>query len=190
MSAYCTIAPGHPVHNDYHELEYGVPSRDDDVLCERMALEIFQAGLSWEIVLRRRDGIRAAFGGFAPAHVAALGEEGRDRLLADPRVIRNRRKIEAIIANAGVMCEMIATCGSVAAWLDAQHPLSRDEWVRLFRGTFRFTGPEITNEFLMSLGYLPGAHAPDCPAYARIAELRPPWHRATDAARTDDKDAT
>jgi len=186
MSAYCAIAPGHPVHHDYHELEYGVPSRDDEVLCERLALEIFQAGLSWEIVLRRRDGIRDAFGGFAPAHVAALGEAGCTGLVTDPRVIRNRRKIEAIVANAGVMCEMIASHGSVAAWLDAQHPLTRDEWVRLFRRTFRFTGPEITREFLMSLGYLPGAHASECPAYARIDALGPPWRHGTPQPTAND----
>jgi len=185
MSTYCTTAPGHPVHNDYHEREYGVPCRDDEAICERLALEIFQAGLSWEIVLRRREGIREAFGGFAPAHVAGLGATERARLLADPRVIRNRRKIDAIIANAGVMCGLIDADGSIAAWLDRQHPLPKDEWVRLFRRTFRFTGPEITNEFLMSLGYLPGAHAPDCPAYARIAVLDPPWQRADPSALTD-----
>jgi DNA-3-methyladenine glycosylase I len=185
MSAYCTIAPGHPVHNDYHALEYGVPCRDDDAICERLALEIFQAGLSWEIVLRRREGIRAAFGGFAPDHVARLDEAARDQLLADSRVIRNRRKIDAIIANAGVMCGLIETHGSVAGWLDAQHPLPKDEWVRLFRRTFRFTGPEITNEFLMSLGYLPGAHAAECPAYARILALGPAWRRAERSIPTD-----
>jgi DNA-3-methyladenine glycosylase I len=185
MSAYCAIAPGHPVHSDYHEFEYGVPSRDDDVICERLALEIFQAGLSWEIVLRRREGIREAFGGFAPAHVAALGASGCERLVIDARVIRNRRKIEAIIANAGVMCGMIATHGSVAAWLAAHHPRSREDWVRLFRRAFRFTGPEITSEFLMSLGYLPGAHVPDCPAYARIDALGPPWRHAGQPHPTD-----
>jgi len=185
MSTYCAIAPGHPVHGDYHEFEYGVPSRADEVLCERLALEIFQAGLSWEIVLRRRQGIREAFGGFAPAHVAALGESGCAHLVTDPRVIRNRRKIEAIIANAEVMCGMIATYGSVAAWLDLHHPRSPEEWVRLFRGTFRFTGPEITREFLMSLGYLPGAHAPDCPAHARIDTLGPPWRDAGHPHPTD-----
>jgi DNA-3-methyladenine glycosylase I len=188
MSTYCTIAPGHPVHNDYHELEYGVPCRDDEVICERLALEIFQAGLSWEIVLRRREGIREAFSGFAPPHIAGLGDPERQRLLADPRIIRNRRKVDAIIANAEVMCGLIDTHGNLAAWLDCQHPLPREEWVRLFRRTFRFTGPEITSEFLMSLGYLPGAHAPDCPAYARIAALDPPWQRTAQSVPAD-KDA-
>jgi DNA-3-methyladenine glycosylase I len=178
MSEYCRIAPGHPVHERYHDDEYGVPSRDDAVICERLALEIFQAGLSWELILRRRDGIDAAFAGFAPAHVAAFDEDRRAHLAADPRVIRNRRKIDAIVHNAGVMCALIDEYGSVAAWLDRQHPLPKDAWVRLFRTKVRFTGPEVTNEFLMSLGYLPGAHDPRCPAYARIATLGPAWMSA------------
>ena len=175
MSGYCTIAPEQPVHHDYHEYEYGVPCRDDAAICERLVLEIFQAGLSWELVLRRREGIRAAFGGFEPAHIAGLGAQDRTRLLVDPRVIRNQRKIDAIIGNAAVMCGFIDEYGSVAGWLDAHHPCTRPDWVRLFRQTFRFTGPEVTSEFLMSLGYLPGAHAPDCPVYGRIVALRPPW---------------
>ena len=67
------------------------------------------------------------------------------------------------------------THGSFAAWLDAHHPLPKPEWIKLFKKTFRFTGGEITNEFLMSLGYLPGAHRQDCPAYRRAAKQRPPW---------------
>jgi DNA-3-methyladenine glycosylase I len=178
MSEYCRVAPGHPVHGRYHDDEYGIPSRDDATICERLALEIFQAGLSWELILRRRDGIVAAFGGFAPTHVAAFGEDRRAQLAADPRVIRNRRKIDAIVDNAGVMCTLIDDHGSVAAWLDARHPLPKDAWVRLFRATFRFTGPEVTNEFQMSLRYLPGAHDPECPAYARIAARGPAWMTA------------
>jgi DNA-3-methyladenine glycosylase I len=177
MSSYCRTAPGHPLHGPYHDDEYGVPCRDDAVLCERLALEVFQAGLSWELVLRRRDGIVAAFGGFAPRHIAALDASARERLVGDARVIRNRRKIDAIVHNAGVMCDLIAAHGCVADWLDLHHPQSRDGWVRLFRHTFRFTGPEVTGEFLMSLGYLPGAHDPACPAFARIAALDPPWAR-------------
>ena len=188
MSAYCQIAPGHPLHGPYHDDEYGVPCRDDAVLCERLALEIFQAGLSWEIVLRRRAGIVTAFGGFAPAHVASIDAAGRERLATDPRIIRNRRKIDAIVHNAGVMCGQIATHGSVADWLDAQHPRPKEAWVRLFREMFRFTGPEITGEFLMSLGYLEGAHDPECPVFARIAAAGPPWmSAAADPPRPEER---
>jgi DNA-3-methyladenine glycosylase I len=179
MSAYCQASQRDAVHRAYHDTEYGVPNRDDAVLCERLALEIFQAGLSWDLILRRRAGIGDAVGGFVPGHVAALDVAERDRLQSDPRMIRNRRKIEAIVHNAQVMCIQIDRFGSVAAWLDAHHPCARDEWVRLFRKTFRFTGPEVTGEFLMSLGYLPGAHDPTCPTYARILSLDPPWAAAT-----------
>mgnify|MGYP000846274761 CR=1 FL=1 len=175
VSAYCDTAPGHPLHGPYHDTEYGVPARDDAVLMERLALEIMQAGLSWELVLRRRAGMRDAFEGFVPEVVAAYGPADVERLVADERIIRNRRKVEAIIHDAGVVVELSAGHGGLAGWLDAMHPRDHGEWVRLFRRTFRFTGPEVTGEFLMSLGYLPGAHREDCPAYARIAALRPPW---------------
>lgn len=178
MSAYCDTAPGHPLHGPYHDLEYGVPARDDAVLLERLAMEIMQAGLSWELVLRRREGMREAFGGFAPEVVAAYGAADVERLVADPRIIRNRRKVEAIVHDAGVMIDLAGAHGGFAGWLDAMHPLDHPGWVRLFRRTFRFTGPEVTGEFLMSLGYLPGAHREDCPAHARIAAMRPPWMTA------------
>src|SRR6516165_988078 len=73
--------------------------------------------------------------------------------------------------------------GSFAAWLDAHHPRSTEEWTQLFRRTFRFTGGQIVNEFMMSIGYLPGAHAPECPAFSRILELSPPWARLTAGVR-------
>ena len=70
-----------------------------------------------------------------------------------------------------------------ADWLEAHHPLPLEEWTRLFRRNFRFTGGLIVNEFLMSLGYLPGAHEPDCPVYNRILALEPPWSRSTGGLR-------
>jgi DNA-3-methyladenine glycosylase I len=92
-------------------------------------------------------------------------------------VIRNRLKIEAAIANARKIVTLAADHGSFAAWIAAQHPLSKAEWVKLFRKTFRFAGPEIVGEFLMSIGYLPGAHRETCPVYKRIAKLKPAWSR-------------
>ncbi len=176
MSRYCEIAPGHPVHGAYHDTEYGFPQRDDAVLLERLALEIMQAGLSWEIVLKRRPAMRRAFLGFDVARVAAMDARDQERLLADPGVIRNRRKIAAVIENARRILAF-APAGGFAGWLDFHHPRDKPAWVKLFRETFVFTGGEIVGEFLMSLGYLPGAHAPDCPVSARIAALGPPWAR-------------
>ena len=178
MSGYCDIAPGHPLHGPYHDHEYGFPQREEAVLLERLLLEINQAGLSWETMLRKRDGFRAAYSGFEVDRVARYGERDRARLLADPGIIRNRLKVEAAIHNAQVIQQLRDTHGGFAAWLDAHHPLPKAEWVKLFKKTFRFTGGEITGEFLMSLGYLPGAHRQDCPAYRRAAKQRPPWMAA------------
>ena len=178
MSGYCDIAPGHPLHGPYHDHEYGFPQREEAVLFERLLLEINQAGLSWETMLRKRDGFRAAYSGFEVDRVARYGERDRARLLADPGIIRNRLKVEAAIHNARIIQQLRDTHGGFAAWLDAHHPLPKAEWVKLFKKTFRFTGGEITGEFLMSLGYLPGAHRQDCPAYRRAAQQRPPWMAA------------
>jgi DNA-3-methyladenine glycosylase I len=171
------MAPSHPDHAPYHAGEYGFPARDDRVLFERLVLEINQAGLSWLTVLRKRQAFAAAFADYDIDRVAAFGPPDVERLLADPGIIRNRLKVEAVIANARRLQELRQAHGSFAHWLDAHHPRSKDEWVKLFRKTFRFTGGEIVNEFLMSLGYLAGAHVPECPVYARIAALDPPWRR-------------
>lgn len=177
MSTYCDFAPGHPLHGPYHDTEYGFPLRGDDALFERLILEINQAGLSWELMLKRRESFRRAYDGFSIAKVARYGKRDVKRLLGDPGVIRNRLKIEAAIANARTIEELAAEHGSFAAWIDAQHPLAKPDWVKLFRKTFRFAGPEIVGEFLMSIGYLPGAHRESCPVFKRVAKLKPAWAR-------------
>jgi DNA-3-methyladenine glycosylase I len=177
---YCDIAPNHEWHGPYHEREYGFPLEHDSALFERLMLEINQAGLSWLTILKKRDAFRRAFNGFDPELVAAYGNAERKRLLKDGGIIRNRLKVDAAIANAQKILELRETHGSFAGWLSAHHPRSKEEWVKLFKRTFRFTGGEIVNEFLMSIGYLPGAHTPDCPVYRRILEQRPPWSRGAD----------
>lgn len=174
MSGYCDIAPGHEFHGPYHDREYGFPTKDEIALFERLSLEIMQAGLSWLIVLRKREAMNAAFAGFDPKKVARFGEKDIKRLLADEGIIRNRLKVLAIIENARRLPALAELHGSFAGWLAAHHPLTKDAWVKLFRKTFKFTGPEVVNEFLMSVGYLPGAHRADCPVQKRIAKLRPP----------------
>ncbi|CAA7613941.1 3-methyladenine DNA glycosylase [Magnetospirillum sp. LM-5] len=175
MSWYCDIAPGHPVHQPYHDLEYGFPQTDDKVLFERLTLEIFQAGLSWEITLKKRAGLVAAFEGFDPARVALYGEADILRLMNDIRIIRNRRKIGATIENAKRLVALAAAHESFAAWIKTHHPLTKPEWVKLFKKTFVFMGGEVVGEFLMSIGYLPGAHREDCPIFQKIAPLAPAW---------------
>ena len=118
-----------------------------------------------------------AYEAFEIDTVAAFGEAERSRLLADPGIIRNRLKIDAAIENARRIQKLRKDHGSFSNWLALQHPQDKPGWVKLFRETFKFTGDEITGEFLMSTGYLPGAHREDCPIFARIRDVGPPWMR-------------
>ena len=185
MNWYCDSAPGDPIHGPYHDDEYGLPREGEAVLLELLALEIFQAGLSWELILKKRSTTFEAFEGFEVDTVAAYGEKDIERLLGNAGIIRNRLKINSIIHNAQRVQEMRDSHGGFASFLEAHHPMAKSGWVKLFKQTFKFTGGEIVNEFLMSLGYLPGAHRPDCPAYQRILEEQPPWMRV-DAALFDE----
>jgi DNA-3-methyladenine glycosylase I len=178
MSSYCHAASGHPFHGPYHDHEYGFAVADDRVLFERLILEINQAGLSWLTILKKREGFRKAYSDFDIDAVAGYGEEDRARLLGDAGIIRNRLKVDAAISNARTLVELRQTHGSFRGWLDYHHPMELDAWRKLFRSTFRFTGGEIVREFLVSTGYLPGAHAEDCPAFARALATNPPWARA------------
>lgn len=175
MSWYCDYAMGDPVHGDYHDTEYGFPESDESRLFERLTLEIMQAGLNWGLILKKREGLNRAFGGFDVDEVAAYGDADVARLLADENIVRNRLKVNAVIHNANVLKEMRNSHGGFAAWIDAHHPLTKPQWIKLFRKTFKFTGGEITGEFLMSIGYLPGTHREDCPVQRRIAEVGSPW---------------
>ena len=177
MASYCDVAPGHPFHGPYHDREYGFPIKDDGALFERLVLEINQAGLSWLTILKKREGFCRAYDGFAIERVACYGERERARLLADASIIRNRLKVDAAIENARRLVQIRASHGSFAAWLDEHYPRELDDWTRLMKKTFRFMGGEIAREFLVSTGYLPGAHMPECPAYARALAAKPAWAR-------------
>ncbi|MEX0322451.1 MAG: DNA-3-methyladenine glycosylase I [Puniceicoccaceae bacterium] len=176
--SYCEASQGHPYHGPYHDEEYGFPVTDDNRLFERLVLEINQAGLSWLTILKKKAAFQKAFDGFDVATVANYGDADRQRLLADAGIIRNRLKVNAAIENARKILELQEIHGSFASWIEQQHPLSKDEWVKLFKKTFKFTGGEITGEFLMSIGYLPGAHHENCPVFKKIAKLNPAWMRA------------
>jgi DNA-3-methyladenine glycosylase I len=175
MSGYCRVAPGHEFHGPYHDREYGFPTDDDRVLFERLVLEINQAGLSWLLMLKKRAAFQRAYHGFDIDRVARYREKDRARLLADAGIVRNRLKVNAAIENARRLQAIRASHGSFAAWIAAHHPRAKEEWIKLFRKTFTFMGGEVVGEFLMSIGYLPGAHAEDCPVYRRILKLDPPW---------------
>jgi len=151
------------LHKIYHDTQYGFPIESDDELFGRLILEINQAGLSWTTILKKQDNFRKAYSKFRIKKVAAYGEKDRERLLNDAGIIRNRLKVDAAIYNAQQILLLQKEHGSFKGWIDFHHPLEKAEWVKLFKKTFRFTGGEIVNEFLMSTGYLRGAHTLECP---------------------------
>lgn len=165
------------LHKNYHDRFYGFPIHDDHELFGRLLLEINQAGLSWETILKKEQGFRKAYCDFDIRKVAAFGEKDVQRLLNDPGIIRNRLKIHAGIDNAKAILTLQQDHGSFEKWLESHHPKTKEEWVKLFTKTFRFTGGEIVNEFLMSIGYLPGAHTTDCAVYQQVLQKRPMWAR-------------
>jgi len=178
MSTYCDYCNSHPedtYNKTYHDTQYGFPLKDDNLLFERLMLEINQAGLSWITILKKAEHFHNAYHGFDIDKVANYGEKDRLRLLADAGIIRNRLKVNAAIVNAQKILELKKEYGSFKGWLDSHHPQTLEGWVKLFKRNFVFTGGEIVNEFLMSTGYLPGAHAQSCPIYKRVASLRPAW---------------
>jgi DNA-3-methyladenine glycosylase I len=164
------------LHKAYHDLHYGFPIHDDNELFCRLVLEINQAGLSWETILKKEKGFRKAYHNFNIKKVAAYTEADRERLMNDAGIIRNRLKINAAIENAKTIVKLQKEFGSFEKWLESEYPKTKMEWVKLFKNTFRFTGGEIVNEFLTSIGYLPGAHASDCHIYKKVIKAKPKWN--------------
>ncbi|PVD52947.1 DNA-3-methyladenine glycosylase [Terrimonas sp.] len=163
------------LHKNYHDLHYGFPIHDDNELFGRLIMEINQAGLSWETILKKEGSFRKAYSNFNIKKIAAYTEKDRERLLADAGIIRNRLKINAAIENAKTILQLQKQFGSFEKWLEHHHPKTKEEWVKLFKQTFRFTGGEIVNEFLMSIGFLPGAHSEQCKIYNSVIKQKPMW---------------
>jgi DNA-3-methyladenine glycosylase I len=162
------------LHKEYHDNHYGFPIENDNELFERLMFEINQAGLNWILILRKQHNFRKAFDNYNIDKVAGYSEKEFQRLMDDQGIIRNRLKINAAIENAKIIIQIRNETGSFRKWLDlnAEQKLTLEEWTKLFKKTFKFTGGEIVNEFLMSTGYLPGAHSPQCPVYERIKLIR------------------
>jgi DNA-3-methyladenine glycosylase I len=182
MNPYCDYCNAHPedtYNREYHDNEYGFPITDDNLLFERLILEINQAGLSWITILKKAENFRRAYDGFDLETVAGYEEIDIARLLGDAGIIRNRLKVNAAIENAKRILALYPEYGSFKGWLDAHHPFSKEAWTKLFKKTFLFTGGEIVGEFLMSAGYLPGAHSQDCPIFAQVAKKSPAWMTTT-----------
>ena len=180
MTTYCDYCNSHPedtFNKNYHDMQYGFPLKDDDLLFERLVLEINQAGLSWITILKKADNFHKAYDDFKIEKIARYSEKDRARLLEDAGIIRNRLKVNAAIVNAQTILELRKGYGSFKGWLDANHPLTKDDWSKIFKKTFVFTGSEIVNEFLISTGYLPGAHQKNCSIYQKVAAQKPAWMR-------------
>ena len=181
FTSYCdAVSSGkfNEKHRQYHDCVYGFPETDDNTLFGRLLMEINQAGLSWDTVLNKAESIKAAYADFDIATVAAFTEKDIERLLQNPGIIRMRKKIEAAIYNANQLLELQKEQGSFRNWLDTQHPQKEEYWVEIFKRKFKFTGKEITKEFLMGIGYLKGAHEPACPIYKKIEKAQPKWLEA------------
>jgi DNA-3-methyladenine glycosylase I len=178
--SYCTLLnelPGdrRKLHQDYHDHFYGFPIHDDNELFCRLILEINQAGLSWETILKKQENFRRAYDEFDIGKVASYSDQDRKRLMADAGIIRNRLKINAAIENAKSIVQLQKKYGSFEEWLLQLYPKTKEEWVVVFKQNFRFTGGEIVNEFLVSTGLLPGAHDVQCPIYKKCLKLKPAW---------------
>jgi DNA-3-methyladenine glycosylase I len=172
----------------YHDEEWGVPLHEDSALFELLILEGAQAGLSWETVLRRREGYRSAFHGFDCERIAGYGEADVARLLADPGIIRNRAKIAATIDNARSVLALLAEFGSFddylwrfvggaprqnhfesMAQLPARTLESEAMSKELARRGFRFVGPTICYAFMQASGMV-NDHEVSCFRYGELGE--------------------
>ena len=180
INTYCTAIKNmktadRDLHQLYHDKHYGFPIADDNELFCRLILEINQAGLSWTTILRKQENFRIAYHNFNIKKVAAFNDDDVTRLLNDAGIIRNRLKIKAALENAKTIIGLQNEFGSFKNWLSHHHPKTRIEWTILFKKTFRFTGGEIVNEFLLSTGYLPGAHHEGCEIYKQVIQSNPSW---------------
>lgn len=169
---YCNFCNELPIDTDnpnkyYHEKEYGFVLEDDTELFERLILEINQAGLSWNTILQKRENFKKAYDQFDIPTVANFSEEKIALLLQDSGIIRNRLKVNAAVYNAKKIIDLQKEFGSFKNWLDLHKQYDLEQWIKLFKKQFKFVGKEIVNEFLMSTGYLDGAHLLDCPIYKK-----------------------
>ncbi len=183
----CAWVPDDPLYRAYHDEEWGTPVHDDRLLFEFLILEGAQAGLSWSTILKKRDHYRAAFDGFDPARVAAYDADKIAALLADPGIVRNRRKVESAVQNARAFLEVQREFGSFDAYvwgfvggkplhngfrslaeIPAETPESRALSKDLKRRGFNFVGPTICYAFMQAVGMV-NDHTVDCFRYAELA---------------------
>ena len=173
-----------PLYRDYHDAEWGVPERDGRAMWEALQLEGMQAGLSWITILRKREGFRRAFAGFAPEVIAGWGAQEVERLLGDAGIVRHRGKIEAVIGNARAYLSMDDFAAWSWDWVDgvplqparapapADLPSRTDLSARLSKALkkegFRFCGPTTVYAWMQAVGMV-NDHVVACPCHAPLA---------------------
>ncbi len=171
LHSYCKYASKlekSNLHRIYHDTQYGFPVNNDNELFGRLVLEINQAGLSWTTILKKQNNFKKAYENFNIQKVSKYNKKDIERLLTDSGIIRNKLKINAAIYNAQKISLIQYEFGSFKYWLDNHKGEKIESWVRLFKTIFKFTGFEITNEFLISTGYLNGAHSRNCPVFNKL----------------------
>lgn len=180
------VPPGDELYRRYHDLEWGTPQRDDQALFELLVLETFQAGLSWRLILGRREAFREAFHGFDAERMAAWTDADIERLAGNPEIIRNRLKLKATRGNAQAYLQLMAQHGSFAAWLwsfvddspvvghhrEHESVPARTELSDLVSGEmrkagFRFVGSVTVYAYLQASGVVQD-HLVDCFRYAQL----------------------
>ena len=162
---YVKNLPKDNIHRVYHDTQYGFKIDSDNELFGRLILEINKAGLSWATILNKQDNFRTAFSDFDIKKIADYDKSDISRLLANSGIVRNKLKINSVIFNARKIVELQKEYGSFKSWLKIKNDsnLNLTNWVVLFKENFKFTGNEITKEFLTSTGYIKGAHIETCP---------------------------
>jgi len=151
--------------SDYHDNEYGFRITDNRLYFERLILEIFQAGLSWSTILKKRESFRKAFDDFDFYKIANYDESKINNLLNNKNIIKNRRKIEATVYNAGRFIDLVNKFGSFDNFINKQPLNNKEEILKVFKQNFKFVGPFIIEEFLMSVGLWEVKHEKECFMY-------------------------
>ncbi len=191
MSSYCQTTRHNPVFQPHHDQIHGFPCDDDNRLFEYYCLEIAQAGLSWQTIVKKHQGMKQAFDDFSIRKVAHYAEDDINRLMQCADVIKYRLKIEAIIGNAQAILaiqDKQTAKQPFAQWLYQQHcdiisilqensyttreallADAKKYWIKILKTQFRFVGKEIVGEFLTGIAYLPDAHDADCPIGQKIS---------------------
>ena len=165
---YCNDLPKNDMHRIYHDTVYGQKCKDDQELFGRLILEINQAGLSWSTILKKSESIRSAYANFNIQQIADFDETKIKVLMKDRGIIRHRGKIEAIIYNAQQVLNIQEQHHSFFEWIEEKGEITLEEWIKVFKKSFKFVGKEIVKEFLMGIGCIEGAHEPTCPVYKKL----------------------